>query len=150
MQMLNKSSFIGIGLFFICFILLTGCVTTDEKQNENEPQERILLGITPQEAYDLIQDNEHNEDFIIIDVRTLTEFQSGHLQDAILIDFYQDTFREELDELEKDKTYLIYCRTGRRTGETMVIMEELGFSHVYNMLDGITEWNNLGLPIDYT
>jgi rhodanese-related sulfurtransferase len=64
-----------------------------------------------------------------------------------MIDYYSDTFKNELDKLDKNKTYLIYCRTGRRTGLTLDIMEEPGFIEVYNMLGGITQWQAKGYPV---
>ena len=63
-----------------------------------------------------------------------------------MIDFYSDNFENELDKLDKNNTYLIYCRTGRRTGLTLSIMEELGFLRVYNMIGGITQWKEKGYP----
>ena len=110
-------------------------------------QRQTIENISPQEAYVLIQNNKENPDFFIADIRTLTEYASGHIENSINIDFYSETFRDELDQLDKDRTYLIYCRTGRRTGIALGIMEELGFKKVYNMLGGITQWEAIGLPI---
>ena len=50
-------------------------------------------------------------------------------------------------ELDKEGSYLIYCRTGRRTAESLKIMRELGFAEVYNMSGGITDWNTKGYPV---
>ena len=63
-----------------------------------------------------------------------------------MLDYYSENFREALDELDKSKTYLIYCRSGRRTGETLQMMKELYFTEVYNMLGGINSWKSKGLP----
>jgi rhodanese-related sulfurtransferase len=145
MTALNNMLFIG--LFIVSIYFFSGCITNNEQQRENETTEQILLHINPQEAYELIQNNSNNPDFVILDVRTLEEYRHGHLSNAIIIDYYNETFRNELDELDKEKTYLIYCRTGRRTGETKIIMEDLGFKSVFNMLGGITQWELLGLPI---
>ncbi len=87
--------------------------------------------------------NEHldNPEVVILDIRTQDEFDTYHIKNAILIDFYQDTFREEINALDKNKTYLIYCRTGRRTGtadnNARDLMLQLGFPKVYNLLGGI-------------
>ena len=64
-----------------------------------------------------------------------------------MIDFYSNTFEMELDKLDKNNSYLIYCRTGRRTGLTIDIMKDLGFFEVYNMLGGITQWIDQGYPV---
>lgn len=92
--------------------------------------------ITPQEAYDLIQENHDNPDFVIMDVRTPEEFNEGHIAGATNIDFYSETFRDTLNGLDKNKTYLVYCRVGNRSGNTMKILSELQFKDSYNMLGG--------------
>ena len=102
--------------------------------------------ITPQEAFALIQNNQNNPDFVIIDVRTPAEFEGEHIENATNIDFYSETFREMLNTLDKDKTYLIYCRSGNRSGSTLDIMAELNFKEVYNVSGGIIAWNAEGLP----
>ncbi len=102
--------------------------------------------VTPQEAFALIQENQHNPEFEIIDVRTAGEFADGHIENAGNIDFYSATFREELDNLDKNQTYLIYCRSGGRSGSALDIMAELGFSEVYNLSGGIIAWNAEELP----
>lgn len=109
-------------------------------------QTQIIEDITPEEAFILIQNNKGNQSFVIIDIRTAEEYASEHIENTTNLDFYSETFREELDKLDKNKTYLIYCRTGRRTAIARGIMEELGFREVYNMLGGITQWEAKGLP----
>ena len=96
---------------------------------------------------ELIQNNQGNMDFIIIDVRTPEEFSEAHIGNSINIDFYSETFREDLDRLDKGKTYFIYCRSGNRSGQAMQITKELGFKEVYNLSVGIKEWISAGLPI---
>lgn len=105
---------------------------------------QIIADITTQEASALI---EENPDLIIIDVRTRAEFDSGHIENAINIDRNFETFRDELDNLDKDKTYLVYCAMGVRSANARDIMKELGFMEAYNMLDGINQWKADGLPI---
>ncbi|MBA7472978.1 Thiosulfate sulfurtransferase GlpE [subsurface metagenome] len=108
---------------------------------------QIIENVTPQEAFALIQDNQGNPDFVIIDVRTPEEFAEAHIENAINIDFYAQTFRDELDRLDKNKTYLIYCRSGNRSGNALDIMTELNFREVYHISDGITKWQAAGLPV---
>jgi len=132
-------------------LLATGIVLTggcaEIATPEQEAPAQIIENITPQEAFTLIQNNKNNPDFVIIDVRTPEEFADGHIAGAINIDYYSETFRDELDKLDKDKTYLIYCRSGNRSGKALNIMEELNFREAYNMSGGIIEWKAEGLPI---
>jgi len=111
-----------------------------------EKSTRVKENITPQEAFTLIQNNKSNPDFVIIDVRTLEEFADGHIENAANLDYYSETFQDELDKRDKNKTYFIYCRSGNRSGKALKIMEELNFREVYNMSGGIIEWKAEGLP----
>jgi len=112
-----------------------------------ETQIQIIENITLEEAYILIQENKDNPNFLILDVRTPKEFLGEYIENAVNLDYYSDTFRNDLDKLDKNKTYLIYCRSGRRGGNALNIMKELDFREVYNMLGGITKWKSEGLPI---
>ena len=112
-----------------------------------EPLIQIIENLSPQEAFALIQVNQNNPDFVIIDVRTTEEIAGGYIEDAIFIDYYSDTFMDELNSLDKDKVYLIYCRSGGRSGPTLATMEELGFMEVYELLGGILAWQGAGLPV---
>jgi len=110
-------------------------------------QTQIFEDITPEEAFNLIKENQGSPDFVIIDVRTPEEFAGGHIENAINIDYYSDTFRDDLNKLDKNKTYLIYCRSGNRSGKALDIIEESDFLEAYNMLGGITAWQAEGLPV---
>ena len=107
----------------------------------------VIEDITPQEAFTSIQNNQNNPDFVIIDVRTPEEFGAEHIENATNIDFYSEAFRNELNKLDKDKTYLIYCKVGGRSGSALDIMAELNFKEAYNILGGINLWKAEGLPI---
>jgi rhodanese-related sulfurtransferase len=96
--------------------------------------------IAPGDAYELIQEHRDDENFVILDVRTPAEFAQGYIENAINIDFYSKTFRDNLNKLDKEKTYLLYCRSGNRSGRTLKLMEELQFKTAYNMTGGILQW----------
>ena len=126
-------------------VLTGGCTEIATPQQEAPTQ--IIENITPQEAFTLIQNSKNNPDFVIIDVRTPEEFAEGHIENVINLDYYSETFRDELNKLDKNKMYLIYCRSGNRSGKALNIMEELNFREVYNMSGGIIEWKAKELPI---
>ncbi len=106
----------------------------------------VIQTITAQEAFDLVQSNEGNPEFVIVDVRTPDEFAEGHLENAINIDFNADSFRDNLNQLDKSNTYLIYCRTGNRSARALATMDDLGFSDVHDM-GGIRDWTAEGFPV---
>ncbi|MBI2980306.1 MAG: rhodanese-like domain-containing protein [Chloroflexi bacterium] len=103
--------------------------------------------ISPQKASTLIQDNRNNPDFVIIDVRTPSEFVDGHIANAIDIDFYATNFWDKINQLDKNKTYLIYCHSGNRSGKAQEMMVELGFQKIYDIGGGIVAWEAAKLPI---
>ena len=91
--------------------------------------------------------SENSDNTKIIDVRTSGEFQVGHLPDAMLIDFYAKNFVERVKALDKDTTYLLYCRTGNRSGQTLKLMRNLGFKAAYNMKGGMNKWAPAKYPV---
>ena len=133
-------------LFVLTVLLIIGAVLTGGCAPAQEAPTQIIENVTPQEAFTLIQDNKNNPDFVIIDVRTPEEFAQEHIENAINIDYYSETFRDELNNLDKNKNYLIYCRSGNRSGSALNIMAELNFREAYNMRGGINEWKAEGLP----
>lgn len=129
-------------LAFLMMAWLGGCVGSPEAAQKAQ----TIEDVTPQKAYALIQDNKDNRDFVIIDVRTPEEYAGGYIEKAINLDYYSPTFRGELNKLDENKKYLIYCQSGHRSGQALDIMEELGFREVYNMGGGIVQWESEGLP----
>jgi len=78
---------------------------------------------------------------VLLDVRTSQEFSAGHIPDSKLIDIYLPTFAEKISELDKEKKYYIYCRSGNRSYHAGVFMLQQGFKTVYNLADGILDWH---------
>lgn len=78
---------------------------------------------------------------IVLDVRTEEEVADGFIPNAINLDIRQgQEFIDQLEALDKDKTYFVYCRSGARSGQACAIMNELGFSQAFNLLGGFLEW----------
>lgn len=131
-----------IALVFLVVLVIESTLTGGCLRDETATIENI----TPQEAFTLIQNNQNNPDFEIIDVRTPQEFAGEPIENATNIDFYSEDFQDMLNNLDKDKTYLIYCRSGGRSGSALDIMAELNFKEVYNISGGINRWKSEGLP----
>jgi rhodanese-related sulfurtransferase len=83
----------------------------------------------------------------VLDVRTAEEFSQGHLPDAVMIDYYQDNFKERLTKLDKTKPVFVYCLGGGRSSSASKVMKELGFSQVFNLEGGYKEWKSSGKKI---
>jgi rhodanese-related sulfurtransferase len=102
--------------------------------------------LSPQEAASHIRQHGGSGDFVLLDVRTPNEYREEHLQGAVSIDFLSGSFRQDLERLERGKTYLVYCRTGNRSGKAVSTMKELRFPNVLHMSGGILKWKEAGLP----
>ncbi len=145
----NLLAFLFLLSLTLGIVATGGCTTTSDSGSgvpDQQTQAPIIETISAQEAFDLIQDNQNNPDFVVLDVRTPAEFSEGHIEGAVNIDFNSMTFRDDLDKLDKDKKYLIHCHSGNRSGQALDIMEDLGFQEVYDLGGGINAWTNAELP----
>lgn len=78
----------------------------------------------------------------IIDVRTPEEVEEGIIPTAINIDVMDpQAFMEGIQALHSDKTFYVYCRSGRRSAQACMILEQQGFDTTYNLLGGMLEWD---------
>ena len=101
--------------------------------------------IDSKEAYRLIK---ADANIAILDVRTAKEFADGHVAGAVNIDVNQTDFAQKIDQLDRSKTYIVYCRLGRRSRKAVGIMAAKGFKNLYNVSDGFVGWNKNGLPFE--
>jgi len=84
---------------------------------------------------------ENDDNAVILDVRTENEVVDGIIAKAIHIDIYKgQEFIAAIEELDKDKNYYVYCRSGNRSGQACKIMVQLGFENAYNLEGGILQW----------
>ena len=91
-----------------------------------------------------------DSDYTLIDVRTQDEFDLGHIDSAINLDFYSETFHNDILSLPKNETIVLYCRTNNRSSKTANILKENGFKEISVLEGGITEWVKNGNDINYT
>lgn len=135
--------FISIFVYIIAILVFSaafsGCSKARSEINSKDPSSSAKADyrdITPEEAKKRL-DNE--EGIILLDVRTLEEYQGGHIRDAVLIPV--DTLEEAVEDklTDKDAVIFVYCRSGRRSASAANILVELGYRNVYN-LGGIIDW----------
>lgn len=78
---------------------------------------------------------------ILLDVRTEAEVKESHIPKSIHIDVLQEEdFLEQIKKLDKKSTYIIYCRSGKRSLTAADLMQQQGFTSVLNMKGGILSW----------
>ena len=88
-------------------------------------------------------------DYILVDVRTIEEYESGHIQDAINFDFYSESFQKEILSLDKSSSIILYCRTQNRSTKTANYLKENGYKEITVLEGGITSWVKNGNDLVY-
>ena len=84
---------------------------------------------------------EEDMDKVLLDVRTPMEHQKVRIPNSILIDISNPMFMQEIDKLDRRKSYFVYCRSGNRSFHAGNYMLKIGFEKVYNLQPGILGWN---------
>lgn len=115
---------------------------------QNAGQATGWRDVTPQEAAAVIEQRRNDDAFMVLDVRTPGEFAGGHLAGARNIDLASPEFRDRVRSLNRNRTYLVYCRSGNRSSKALETFRELGFRSVLHMVGGTLAWNAAGLPLD--
>ncbi|MCC6725269.1 MAG: rhodanese-like domain-containing protein [Saprospiraceae bacterium] len=77
---------------------------------------------------------------VLLDMRTPEETAQGMIEGAGQLDYEAPSFEAEVAKLDKSKTYLLYCRSGRRSGEACTYMAKQGFKNLYNLKGGYLAW----------
>ena len=86
---------------------------------------------------------DEKEEAVLLDVRTPGEWEEGYIRGATFMNFHDKTFSSQLETLDKSKPVYVYCKGGGRSGKTAKMLNEMGFSEVYNLLGGITAWKEV-------
>lgn len=127
-------------ILILCFLFVSVSLFGSQKDS-------IFVQLSAIQCDSLINANQSNPYFAILDVRTSSEYEPEHLKYAVNIDFYDTNFDAIIGGLNKDKVYLIHCLSGGRSGQVFEKMRNMNFSQVYNMIGGINAWNAQGLPV---
>ena len=120
----------------LIFLLLAVMMLTACGQDIESDQGAVYVNITAEEAK-RIMDSE--EDYIILDTRTEAEYDEGHIPGAIVIPHDEIADRAEEELPDKDRSILVYCRSGRRSKLAAEILVELGYTNIKEF-GGIIDW----------
>jgi rhodanese-related sulfurtransferase len=107
---------------------------------------KLSEDIFPVDAWELMSNNKDGDGLVIIDVSTPSEYKDLHLEGAINLNLLSRFFKSRLDVMNKNKTYIVYCKVGGRSKIAQKIMQRLGFRTVYNIAGGTLLWEEEGLP----
>ena len=128
-----------IFIFLLCMVY----INADAQKGvlPGQPQwtkEQVYGNVSAEQAKTVLY---NNADLIVLDVRTEGEYKSRKIDKAINIDYNAPDFREQLQKLDKNNTYLVYCRSGARSNAAMEIMKAEGFMFLYHLEGGILSWS---------
>jgi rhodanese-related sulfurtransferase len=127
-----------MALFLWLFCLSSGIAAADQH------------ALTPLDAQKLIEENRDNAKFVIIDLRTIREFDDGHIAGARQIHYYATNFMRVMSQLDRESTLLLYCQKGRQSPLAFRALQRLRFAQIYILDGGIEEWINAGLPTEFS
>ncbi len=135
-------------VYSISLLLLIGSLLAISCQSgNNKVTDQISQDILAKDAHQMIQQDLTDENFVILDTRTSSEYSRGHLQNALFVDYSSPSFKSEIENLDKNKRYIIYCHSGGRSKTTLNMMKKLGFKEAYNMIGGIVAWSKSGYQL---
>lgn len=100
------------------------------------PPPPVFSNVTASAALSLITNRSADVSFVILDVRTPSEFNPRHVRTAKNLNFFATDFATQLATLDRKKAYLVYCASGNRSGQAVEQMKTLGFLEVYNLTGG--------------
>lgn len=129
-------NFIKFLSYFLLIFTLTACSKNEDSKIKVDNHD-LETKVNIEQAKKLIDEN---KELIIFDVRTKEEYDSGHIKNAILIPY--DQINENIDFIKqyKEKSVLVYCRTGRRSTIATKSLIDNGFDKIYHMHEGISMW----------
>ena len=121
--------------FLFVLVLVVFSYSCKEEQTTTE-----IEVISPEEMHQISQ----IEDVQLVDVRRPEEYQEGYIEGFQNIDFFSDTFAQDIEELDRTKPIIVYCKSGRRSANSAKILKEKGFVKIYDLGGGITKWVSEG------
>ena len=100
-------------------------------------------GVAPQAAVDLI----NHDGAVTIDIRTKSDFESGHIVNSIHIPLAKLLQASAKLKKYKDKPLVVYCTTGTLSGQALKALKEMGFDQTHALKGGLSAWRGENLPV---
>lgn len=143
---MNKYVFLSVSaVVFLVFSMFVLSSSPDTLNTQVLGTQSAFTSLSPQQFNQELL----NGDYMLLDIRTLEEYNAGHLTNARQIDYYQtQSFSQYLNTLDKNAKYLIYCRSGSRTSNALALMKQKGFTQVWDLSGGFNAWTAQGLPAE--
>jgi len=130
-------------IWILLLVGLIGCTastqpsTTPSESEETQNTKYEVLNIA-----DFKAKLASEQDAQLVDVRTTDECAGGIIENATNLDYFNDSFKDELAKLDKTKPLMLYCRSGNRSGKASKIAAALGFQEIYDLEGGYNAWSS--------
>ena len=104
-----------------------------------------VKNVSAEDAEKLLREK---KDIVVLDLRTDAEFKAGHIAGAKNIDFLGGDFAQQVAALDKTKTYLVHCGSGRRSTKALEIFQSQKISSILHLNEGFKAWEAAGKPVE--
>ena len=121
-------------IVFLALFILIGCISSHDNSVVLKP-----------EAF---KSKIESAEVQLIDVRTPKEFNSGHINNALNINFFSENFQDSISLLRTKLPVFIYCRSGKRSAKSAATFRALGFDSIYQLEGGFLKWKSKGFIIE--
>lgn len=131
----------------ILVLCLVDCSSRSPEDNDSKKLQNAVEYVSTATAERLLS---KNENAVVLDVRTPQEYEASHINDAININIYDEDFRDQVAELDKERIYVVHCAANTQNGrseKSLAILQELGFQNLVSMDGGFAKWMQEERPI---
>ncbi|RLD01791.1 MAG: rhodanese-like domain-containing protein [Chloroflexi bacterium] len=130
-----------IGLLAVALAACAAPAGSEGADSSHAAQQVTVQEISIDKAYQLYQDK-----VAFLDVRTPEEWNAAHVPGSTLLPL--EDLEDRAGELPRDLELVVYCRTGNRSAQAAKILMEAGFTEVYSMDGGLSDWIEAGYEVD--
>lgn len=119
---------------FIIILVSSGCVSSEDDVLTLKPETfktKVINDVSVQ----------------LVDIRTPEEFNSGHIENAININYFSEQFKDSISLLQTKIPVYIYCRSGKRSSKSVKVFKAVGFDSIYQLNGGLLNWKKSGFKI---
>lgn len=126
-------------LFYSILFLSLGAIFLNSCEAQSNENKYSFVNINEND----FKQKATEKDVVVIDVRTPAEVAEGYIKGThLFINYNSSDFEKEIAKLDKDKIYILYCRSGARSAKASYYLSSNGFKNVYNLENGISGYSH--------